>query len=203
MAGLGACPLCRTAIDAESAAVCPGCGADLSPYRTLLDRAGHYLDLAGELIVRGETGQARLVLEQVQQIADLDPGTIAVLQARLELAEGNLEAASETLAQLKGRAADELEQELKVRLELRRTARELYNYALNAARQGQFEVAAEALARSVRHDPQDAELWKLKLKADLKCGRFERCYRDLAALDAMKARPSEYACLEELLPPVI
>jgi hypothetical protein len=203
VAGLGACPLCRSTLDepAQAVTACPSCGADLRPYIALQERTEHYLRLAQELTGRGEAAVALGILEQLPHLGETDPRRVSELRFRIALAQGELEQAGEILDGMDG-APLELQAELQTRLHLRHTAQELYNYALGAARQERFEAAADALERAVRHDPGEAALWQLKLKVDLKCERFERCYRDLEALDRMNARPAQYQRLEALLPPV-
>ena len=65
-----------------------------------------------------------------------------------------------------------------------------------------WPLGSDYMLRAVQSDPQDSELWKLKLKLDLKAGRYEQCYRDIAALDRLQARPPSFIHLEELLPPI-
>lgn len=204
MSALSACPLCREVLpDDPAPASCPGCGAALAPYRELLARAQMYIQLCRELLSRGDSAQALNIIGQLQAIADVDERQVAELQCRAALLEGKLESAGLWLDRCAPAVRESLRQDLRARQHQQNTARELYNYALTAARRGEHRLAAEELQRATALDPQEPALWRLKLKADLKCGYFQRCYADLQHLDDAGARPAEYRLLERYLPPVM
>jgi tetratricopeptide (TPR) repeat protein len=165
-------------------------------------RARHYFFLCRELLSRGETAQARLILEELPRVTSADPEALAELRARLALMEGDHAAASQLLAQCRAEAVAEIRADLAIASRLRATAQELHNYALANARAGNTRLAAEQLQRAVGYDPASPALWQLKLQVDLMCAYFNRCYEDLRHLDHLGARPTEYAALEEALPPV-
>ena len=93
-----------------------------------------------------------------------------------------------------------IQAELELRREQLFKARELYNHALSAARSGAYLQAARYLEQAVRLDPEDPNIWSLKLKVDLKCHYYQRCYEDLYRLDKLAARPPEFFDLEQHLP---
>ena len=202
MQELDACPLCRTVLS-EDPAQCPGCGADLSPYRDLSVLAASYLQLAGELLSRGELPAARQIIERLPQLGEVDSGELNALTAHLLLLEGNTQGAEALLAKCSPAAAAEVRTELEERTRDRRRAQELYNHALTAAREGAYMPATQHLARAVCYETNDPNIWALKLKVELKAALFDRCYRTLAELDRLGARPPEFHRLEELLPPVV
>jgi len=199
---LDACPLCRTLLT-EGAKTCPGCGADLSPYYNLEELRTRYLSFARELLSRGELEQARGIFEGITQLISTDDPAWHELATRLALADGDFAVAEELADKCAGQVAKQLHEEINVQRANRIAARELYNYGLTAARSGAFACAAEQLARAVVLEPDDAAIWQLKLKVDLKQQDFTRCYEDLHALDRLTARPVEYHRLEELLPPLV
>jgi hypothetical protein len=201
VAELTACPLCRSALP-PGAETCPDCGGELAPYRALQTRAAAYVDLARELISRGELAQAQLVADELPLLAEEYADEVAALQARLAIERGELEQAAAGLARLAPGAAAGLRHLLAQRQAAQLRGRELYNSALVQARGGNHALAARLLAQAVEALPGAAELWELKLKADLKSRNFASCYTDLAALDRLGARPREYTHLEQLLPPV-
>lgn len=201
MQELDACPLCRTVLS-EGATECPGCGADLAPYRDISALAASYLELVRELLSRGETATARQIIEQLPQLTDAAGTELIGLTARLLLQEGNLQAVDELLPRCEPVMAEEIRLELAARRRARRRAQELYNHALTAARSGAFAQAALGLEQAVRYEADDPIIWTLKLKVELKAGMYERCYRTVAELDRLGARPPEFHRLEELLPPV-
>lgn len=207
MPQLDACPLCRTVLPlaaepGESVTTCPGCGADLTPYADLEALAVAYRKLAQEMLSRGQTDGARRIVNQLPRLTELEDGELTTLTARLALADGDYQRALALAQNCDPGVASELHAAVNHRRQDQLTARELYNYALSSARQGAMSQAARQLSRAVTRDPTDPNIWLLKLKLDLKCGFFQRCYADLAALDRLAARPPEYATLEELLPPV-
>lgn len=204
MSALSACPLCRAVLSAEDGAqqgpACPSCGADLTAFTNLEARAAQYVRTCRELLARGEIEAARIILQQLPAIAELDPREVAELSCRLALLDGDYALAAALLAQCAPQAAGQLSSELELRSGLHQTAQELYNYALSAARRGEFSLAAEHLLHAAGYAPQESAIWRLKLKADLKCGYFTRCYEDLRALDSLNARPEQFAGIERQLP---
>ena len=140
--------------------------------------------------------------EGLPQITGAAAADIAELWARIALLEGDYLAARQALAACDPAIATELAGELNTVQAFHAQARELYNQGLAAARRGAYPAAAAHLARAVTLDPGDPMLWYLKLKVDLKCGHFQRCYAGLAELDRLNARPPEFHGLEQLLPPV-
>jgi hypothetical protein len=198
---LDACPLCRTVLSVASSQ-CPGCGADLSPYRDLSVLAASYLSLASELLSRGELPAARQIIERLPQLVEVNSGELIALTARLLLLEGNTQGVETLLAKCSPAVAAEVRTELEERNRDRRRAQELYNHALTAAREGAYMPAAQHLARAVCYETSDPSIWALKLKVELKAALYDRCYRSLAELDRLGARPPEFHRLEELLPPV-
>jgi hypothetical protein len=206
VSALGACPLCREVLAPDTggavAQLCPACGADLKPYIELYDRAAQYISLCRELLSRGELLQASTIIEQLTTITEIDPAVIAELNARRELTAGQPEAAAIWLQRCSLNTQAMLRHELQRQRHLQQTALELYNYALTAARRGEYRLAAEQAQRATVLAPGSPEIWQLKLKADVKCGYIARCYDDLRALDQLGARPPHLGGLERLLPPV-
>jgi len=198
---LDACPLCRTVLSKDSVQ-CPGCGADLSPYRDLAMLSANYLNLASELLSRGELPAARQIVERLPQLGEIDSAELNALTARLLMLEGNTPGAEALLADLSPVVAAEVRAELEARHRDRRRAQELYNHALTAAREGAYMPAAQHLARAVCYETNDPGIWTLKLKVELKAALYDRCYRTLTELDRLGARPPEFHRLEEMLPPV-
>lgn len=200
MATLDTCPLCRSVLP-DNAAVCPSCHAEMAPYLQLAGRAEQYLVLAFELVARGRTAEAAAIAERVPQVAKVEPELLADLNVRLALNSDNLPLAAALLEKCTPSSVPALQAELQLRRQAQLRAHELYNRALAAARADALPLAAELLAEAVAHDAQDAALWQLKLKADLKCRYFVRCYADLRELDRLNARQPQYIRLERLLPP--
>lgn len=180
--------------------VCPSCGADLTAFVDLEARAAQYVRTCREMLSRGEAEAARVVLQQLPAIAEPDPSDMAELGCRLALLDGDFENAAVLLAQCAPQAAGQLSSELELRSRLHQAAREQFNYALSAARRAEFSLAAEQLSHAVEYAPREAGIWRLKLKTDLKCGYFNRCYDDLRALDSLNARPEQFAGIEQQLP---
>ena len=202
MKELAACPLCRSVLT-PGARECPECGGELAPYYDLHGRAEDYLELARELISRGELSKAAVITDGLPLLSEEYRHDAAALNARLSLERGELKQAAAQIAALPpGREAGELTALLRQREALELRGRELYNSALAQARGGNPALAARLLEQAVETLPSDATIWLLKLKADLKTRRFAQCYTDLAALDRLGARPREYTHLEQLLPPV-
>jgi tetratricopeptide (TPR) repeat protein len=195
------CPLCRSVLP-QAAAQCPECGADLRPYTDIAALADRYLKLARELLSRGETERVHHILQQLPQLSGADAGELAEIRARLALRQGEFQAAELALDGCEPAAAAELRAELAQRRRDLGKARELYNHGLAAARAGDYTLAARYLQDATALDPADPNIWVLKLKVDLKCRYFQRCYGDLAALDELAARPPEFYNLEALLPAV-
>jgi tetratricopeptide (TPR) repeat protein len=201
---LDACPVCRQTLDAsvlaQSPALCPGCGTDLAPFIELTGRAEHYARLGLEWLSRGRVDVAREVARRLKSLHS-DPGTgYSELLARLAVIDGDIESAERALIHIEGAAREDIAASLDTaRLNVRR-ARELYNYALSAAREGNHSGAAESLARAVELAPREAALWQLKAKVDLKAGLWTRLYDDLGALDACGVRPAQLTGVERLLP---
>jgi len=198
---LDACPLCRSTLPA-AAAQCPECGADLRPYRDIAALADRYLKLARELLSRGETGRVHHILAQLPQLSGADNAELAEIRARLALGEGDFHGVEQALAACEPSAAAALSAEVAQRRRDLAKARELYNHGLAAARAGDHNLAARYLQDAAALDPADPNIWGLKLKVDLKCRYFQRCYADLAVLDDLAARPPEFYNLEALLPAI-
>lgn len=199
MQPLDSCPLCRTVLPGGSAQ-CPGCGADLRPYLDVAALADRYLKLARELLSRGDTERVRQIVACLPLITSEAQGELAEIAARLAILEGNFAAAEQALAGCEPLTATAIRHELAARRQETFRARELYNHALAAARDGSFILAARQLEAAVQLDADDPKLWALKLKVDLKCRDYRKCYRDLNRLDKLAARPPEFFDLEELLP---
>lgn len=202
MPELDACPLCRTVLEPE-AVQCPGCGADLTPYLDISTLVASYVSFARELLSRGETAEARLIIERLPQLTAGSESELSELTARLLLQEGNIQAVEKLMPQCDAAVSAEIRDELQERQRARRRARELYNHALTAARAGSFAQASFYLNRAVNYDTSDPNIWALMLKAALKAGLHEHCYAALTELDRLGARPPEFHRLEELLPPVV
>jgi tetratricopeptide (TPR) repeat protein len=209
--GLSVCPLCRADLDrlggpkyaADGRVTCPSCSGELSEFIDIKQRALALGTLVRELLSRGDAARGRRALEQLAKLASPAEIELAPLWCRLALLEGELEQAQ----QLADSASDIAERELlRGRIaqlrDSRLRARELYNYALSCARRGASRDAAGHLDAAVKLDPDDPMIWALRLKADLKQQRFNECYRDLAELDRLAARPPEFYLLEQLLPPL-
>jgi tetratricopeptide (TPR) repeat protein len=208
---LSVCPLCRADLErlgglelsAGARATCPSCSGDLSEFTDLKRRALALAALARELLSRGDAPTARKAIENLARLASPAEVDLVPLWARLALLEGEPERAGQLAADI----ADSGERAMIAGLagqlqDSRRRARELYNYALSSARRGAARDAAGFLDAAVRLDPDDPAIWALKLKADLKQHRFNECYRDLAQLDRLAARPPAFFQLEQLLPPL-
>ncbi len=209
--GLSVCPLCRADLDrlggpkpvADGRVECPSCSGELSEFLDLKQRTLALAALARELLSRGDTARARLAIENLSKLASPAELELAPLWCRLALLEGELEQAQQLAAGLSDNAERELLRgHISQLRESRQRARELYNYALSCARRGASRDAAGYLGAAVTLDPDDPVIWSLKLKADLKQQWFNECYRDLAALDRLAARPPEFFLLEQLLPPL-
>lgn len=201
MPSLDACPLCRSVLPA-AVAQCPTCGADLRPYLDIAALADRYLKLARELLSRGETERVHRIIAQLPQLSGAKAGELTEIRARLALGEGDFAAVERTLDNLAPAVADTLRAELAQRRRDLAKARELYNHGLAAARAGDHALAARYLADAAGLDPADPNIWVLKLKVDLKCHYFARCYADLEVLDELAARPPEFYNLEALLPAI-
>lgn len=179
---------------------CPHCAGDLSVYFDLKQRAVALAAVARQQLSRGETQAARSAIEHLAKLAAPAEVDMAPLRARLALLEGEAEQAAEYAAHCEPAEREELQRQAALLSDSRRRARELYNYALTCARRGALRDAAGFLTTAVGLDPDDPALWELKLKTDLKLQRFNDCYRDLAALDRLAARPPAFYQLEQLLP---
>ena len=206
MSALSACPLCRAVLAAQDSTaeelVCPSCGADLTAFVNLEQRAEHYVRTCHDLLSRGQVESARMILQQLPAIAEIDGQELSELSARLALLEGDFAAATAFIQHCTPSVAGHLRTELGLRLSLYQSAQERYNYALSAAQRGEFRLAAEQLQQAAQDAPREAAIWRLKLKADLKCGFYSRCYDDLRVLDSLNARPQEFAAIERQLPAV-
>jgi hypothetical protein len=198
---LEACPLCRSTLRGGEQQ-CPSCGGDLTPYLAAAARSRELVALAQHWIHTGETARASSLLPRLSQLSSLAPSQIVELRAELALASGDLALAGSLATQsaLAPESAQRLQAAVGAAQERRQTAHELYNAALAAARRGSPAEGAELLSRAVQLEPQEARLWLLKLKVDLKPRLLSRCYADLQALDGLAARPPEFARLEALLP---
>jgi hypothetical protein len=185
---------------AQQGLACPSCGADLTQFINLEARAAQYMRTCRELLSRGETEAARGIIQQLPVIAEIDMQELAELGCRLALLDEDYAAAAALLAQCASHIAGQLGEELELRKRLHKSAQELYNYALSAALRGEHRLAAEQLEQAVVLAPREQAIWHLKLKADLKCGYYNRCYEDLRALDGLDARPEQYTGIEQHLP---
>jgi hypothetical protein len=166
-------------------------------------RASEYLELARELIARGELEQAEAICDGLPLWAEDRQSSVDALRARLALAKDQLELAEQSISALPaGAESSQLTALLRTRQAARLAGRELYNSALATARTGNTPLAALQLASAAAHQPHESTIWLLKLKADLTTRNFPECYADLAALDRLGARPREYTHLEQLLPPI-
>ncbi|MBN2081516.1 hypothetical protein JW859_04825 [bacterium] len=184
------------------ARVCPGCQADLTPYLDLEALIERYLVLAREYLDRNKLDQAQVIADHLSQLTNQHPAEQAEIAARLAILKGDFQAVTALIPQLKPDVAEAVAALMQQRKAQLFKAHELYNHALSAARTGALPLAAEHTAQAVHHDPADASIWALKLKVDLKCGHWQRCYADLENLDRLGARPPEFYRLEELLPPL-
>ena len=208
MAGLTACPICRSNLErfpeADRAALktCPDCGASLGQFKELKLNAEHYRDLALECLSRGETAQARLILDALARLLGGDELPLDALRCRAALAGGDFDAAEALLDRLSGPERDTLAELLNDGRQRLRLSQEQYNHALTCARQSSFREAQFHIARAAALAPGNAAAWLLKLKIDLSAGDLAACYEDLAQLDRLGGRPREFARLESILPPV-
>jgi Tfp pilus assembly protein PilF len=200
MAELSACPLCRSVLS-QGARQCPDCGADLTPYLELEQLSTSYVDLTRELLSRGELEAARLVINRLPQLTEIEPAESAELQARLALADGDWNVALSLAETCRPGVSEAIATAVREQQRMQLAARELFNNALTACRRQAFALASRQLSRAVELDPSDPAIWRLKLKADLKCANYQDCYGDLEALDQLAARPLEFQRLEQLLPP--
>ncbi|MCC7479226.1 hypothetical protein IT575_12310 [bacterium] len=201
-----ACPVCRGTLEDSmllgAAPRCPHCDTDLSPYLNLLSRAGELLELAARMLERGDDDLAEEVVARLPQLLP-DPGPqYWELAARLAISRRQWDSARALAGRLSPELRGEIERLTALVERNRRSARELFNYALTCARRGEYRVASDSLAAAADYDPDNADIWRLKLKVDLKAGRWQQCYSDLAGLDRLAARPQEFAGIEKLLPAV-
>jgi tetratricopeptide (TPR) repeat protein len=198
------CPVCRGVLSDEQlrgpAPRCPHCDTDLAPYLNLAARSDELLRLALEQVVRGDEGLAREVAARLPALVPDAGPLLHELRARLALSQRDYSAALAHAGKVGPLLQAEVEELAKAASRGQRTARELFNYALTCARRGEYAIAAESLARAVEHDPDSGDVWRLKLKADLKAGRWPQAYADLNNLDRLGARPAEFAGIEKLLP---
>lgn len=208
---LSVCPLCRTDLERLGGldlarggrAVCPSCSGDLGEFTDLKRRAIALASLARDLLSRGDGPTARKAIENLARLASPAEIELAPLWARLALLEGEPDQAEQLADGCTDPSERGMLKDLAAQLrDSRRRARELYNYALSSARRGAARDAAGFLDAAVRLDPDDPAIWSLKLKADLRQRRFNECYRDLAELDRLAARPPAFFQLEQLLPPL-
>lgn len=201
MPAMDACPLCRSTIG-ELTTICPGCAADLTPYRDIAGMTLRYMQIAREKISRGELVEAEAIISRLGQLGDVDGQALASLQLRLALACQDPQSARAQIEKLPVGERDLLEAQIR-ELELREdSARELYNQALSSARRGEYARGARQMELCVQQFGADPAIWELKLKLDLKCSYFLRVYGDLKALDGLNARPAAWLNLEALLPAV-
>jgi hypothetical protein len=201
MPALDACPLCRSTIG-ELTTICPGCAADLTPYRDIAGMTERYMQIARERISRGELVEAEAIVSRLGQLGDVDGQALASLQLRLALACQEPLLARSLLERVPTAQRELLEAQILELEQREETARELYNQALSAARRGEYARAARQMELCVKQFGADPALWELKLKLDLKCSYFLRVYGDLKALDGLNARPTAWVNLEEILPAV-
>jgi hypothetical protein len=198
---LDACPICRATLTGEPAS-CPSCGSDLNVYRDIASRAQMLIGSAREWLARGRSDLAHEVVRRLPQLAaDLGPEYHS-LAARVAIAEGREQEAESHLKHLTADERATLAPALGLITELTTTAREEYNFALTAAQQQRYEVAARHIARATVLEPSDAKLWQLKLKVDVKLGQWQAVYRDLAEVDRLGVRPDWALGLERILPPL-
>lgn len=200
------CPVCRGTI-ADSVLLspaprCPHCDTDLKPYLDLALRAGELLALAADMLSRGDDDLAEEVVARLPQLIP-DPGPqYWELAARLAISKRQWDSARALSTKLPAALAGEIHRLTEIVERNRRSARELFNYALTCARRGEYQVASDSLAAAAAYDQDNADVWRLKLKVDLKAQRYQQCYSDLAGLDRLSARPAEFAGIEKLLPAV-
>ncbi|MDQ3022989.1 MAG: hypothetical protein M3R04_01195 [bacterium] len=181
---------------------CPSCSSDLTVYRNLGSRSEELIGAAREQLARGNSELAHEVVSRLPQlVSDLGPDYHS-LAARVAITGGRDAEARSHLAYLPPVEREALAGSLQVVVELTQAAREEYNFALTAARQQRYEIAARHARRAVELEPGDAQMWQLKLKLDVKLGQWQQAYRDLAALDHLAARPEWAAGLEVVLPPL-
>ena len=198
---LDACPLCRSTLT-EGSTNCPGCGADLTPYRDVAQLTQRYIQLAREQISRGELVEAESIISRLSQLGSVSEAALASLQIRLALACQDPDSARSLLPRIGEQELAVISEQLRELEGREDVARELYNQALTAARRGEYARGARQMELCVQQFSSDPALWELKLKLDLKCGYFLRVYRDLRALDQLNARPAAWLNLEAMLPPV-
>jgi hypothetical protein len=198
---LDACPICRAALDGAPV-TCPSCSSDLSVYRDLATRADELVAAAREQLARGDDTLAREVVARLPQLV-ADPGSgYHSLAARLAISAGRDAEAREHLKHLPGDEAAALSSAVESIASLTQTAREEYNFALTAARAGRHEIALRHARRACELEPADARMLRLRLKLNVKLAQWQAVYRDLAALDALAARPEWAVGLEAQLPPL-
>ncbi len=201
-----ACPVCRGTLDdsllASPSPRCPHCDTDLTPYVSLAGRAAELLTLAAEMLSRGDDDLAEEVVARLPQLIPEPGPQYWELAARLAVSKRQWDSARALSAKLPPELAAEISRLTGLVERNRRSAKELFNYALTCARRGEYRVASDSLAAAVDYDPDNADIWRLKLKVDLKAQRYQQCYSDLAGLDRLGARPAEFAGIEKLLPAV-
>ena len=210
MVALLTCPLCRTDLERLAEAggneagftACPSCSADLAPYRELKNRALKYFTLAQDFISRGELDQAQSLVDSLPQVIGEGELPLHRLLAKFALAKGDLGQAAEYAKQCEPHEQSQLQEAIVLQSKNQSSAREQYNYALTAARAGQYQLATKWLSSAAALDPQNPDIWQLKLKVDLAARDYQATYLDLSELDRLASRPPEFYALEQLLPPL-
>jgi tetratricopeptide (TPR) repeat protein len=198
---LDACPICRTNLTGDPPE-CPSCGSDLNVYRDIASRAVMLIGSAREWLARGRSDLAHEVVRRLPQLASDLGADYHGLAARVAIAEGREQEAAAHLQHLPQQERDAIRPAMEMTAELTTTAREEYNFALTAAKQQRYEVAARHVARATVLEPSDERLWQLKLKLDVKLGAWQAVYKDLAEVDRLGSRPEWANGLERILPPL-
>lgn len=187
---LDACPLCRSSLpEGQTPAGCPQCGSDLSQYSSLRGRAQELLVLAAEALARGEVALAEEVAEGLEFLVPPAGSGLALLRAKLALARGDWEGAQSHLGELEPEDARQITAQVGLARRSVLESRELYNNALAACREGEYETAGRLLERACRLDGSNPALWSLSLKAALKSADWRSARTAAAALERLGARP--------------
>jgi uncharacterized protein HemY len=189
---LDACPLCRATLEPSAAPErCPSCAADLSLYTVLRSRAQELLSMAAEALARGDLTLAREVSDSLEMLVPPGGSGLALLRARLALARSDWDGALAQLPLLDNGGRRSIEAQLGLAQRLALEARELYNSALVACREGEFTSALRLLGRACGLDAANPAVWTLRAKAALKAGDWAAARESLAALSRLGSRPAD------------
>jgi len=174
LAQLKECPVCRGELSGR-AEVCPGCGAQLTPYYEQLDEANKSLTEAFNAVTRGEIERARELGSKAQTMTPLVAEQVALLQARIALGERRFSHAWEQAQALPDAVREKpaLLHEIISLHEAETIGKQHFNLALTSARRQYYADASYHIERAIELIPYLAPAWRLAVKIELKRGRFD------------------------------